>query len=436
MTAIDPQRQREFALGVLSELRKHGYQAYWAGGCVRDHLLARPPKDYDVATNATPPQIGEVFRQRRTLEIGAAFGVMVVIGPRKAGNVEVTTFRRDAEYADGRHPDSVTFSSPEEDAQRRDFTINGLFYDPLEDRVIDYVGGVDDLGRRVVRAIGDPLARFREDKLRMLRAVRMAATLSFALDPATLSAIQKMAAEVTVVSAERIAQELRLTLVLPDRAAAVQLLRTSGLLAAIFPELDKPANHDDAWEYTLRVLGTLEQPGFPLALATLWHAAGRSTTDQDHAATILASVQLVEAVALRLKLSNKERERAIWLVRYQQSLDEASRQPWPRIQRLLIAEGIDDLVALHAARFRAAGRSWEDETFCRSRLAWPAEQLNPPPLLGGHDLIHHGLPRGKLFAVLLERVRDAQLEGQARTKEEALRLVDQWSKEGGENDPA
>ena len=184
MTKVSPAEQRESGPHVLRRLRKAGYQALWAGGCVRDQLFGRTPNDYDVATSATPAEIRQVFGRRHTLEIGAAFGVVAVLGRKEAGMIEVTTFRRDAQYSDGRHPDAVVFSTPEEDAQRRDFTINGLFYDPLEDRVIDYVGGVADLERGLVRAIGDPRARFSEDKLRMIRAVRIAAGFNFAVDEA------------------------------------------------------------------------------------------------------------------------------------------------------------------------------------------------------------------------------------------------------------
>src|SRR5262249_1299501 len=172
MSKLDPQKQREFAVEVVRQLRDHGFQAYWAGGCVRDHLLERTPKDYDVATSAHPEEIRSVFSHRKTLSIGAAFGVMTVLGPRAAGQIEVGTFRQDVSYSDGRHPDKIAFSSPEEDAQRRDFTINGMFYDPLVEQVIDYVGGEADLKLGVIRAIGNAHERFTEDKLRMLRAVR------------------------------------------------------------------------------------------------------------------------------------------------------------------------------------------------------------------------------------------------------------------------
>jgi poly(A) polymerase len=229
--------QREFALDIVRKLRAAGYDALWAGGCVRDQLLGLVPKDYDVATSATPDQIRDVFGRRRTLPIGAAFGVITVLGPRSAGQIEVATFRADAAYSDGRHPDSVTFTTAEHDAERRDFTINGLFYDPIAETVVDYVGGQQDLRDRIIRAIGDPRLRLTEDKLRMLRAVRFAATFRFEIEPETFRAIQEMAGDITSVSAERIGMEIRRMLLDPNRAVALELLKESGLLAHVLPEV-------------------------------------------------------------------------------------------------------------------------------------------------------------------------------------------------------
>src|SRR3954470_5971345 len=228
MPAVDPKLAREFAVDVARRLRESGHQALWAGGCVRDQLMAQMPKDYDVATDAVPDRVREVFGKRRTLPIGASFGVITVLGSQGAGQIDVATFRRDAAYSDGRHPDAVSFSDAEHDAQRRDFTINGLFFDPVEDRVIDFVGGQEDLARRVVRAIGDPLARIAEDKLRMLRAVRFAARFDFAIEDKTLAAIKQQARELIIVSAERVATELRLILTHPNRARGIELLAETG----------------------------------------------------------------------------------------------------------------------------------------------------------------------------------------------------------------
>ena len=437
MADRDTNQQREFALSIVRRLREAGHEAYWAGGCVRDALLGRQPKDYDVATNARPSQIREIFGRRTTLDIGAAFGVVAVVGPKPSGIVEVTTFRYEAGYTDGRHPDGVTFTTAEEDAQRRDFTINGLFYDPLTEdesrRVIDFVGGVEDLRRKVVRAIGDPRARFNEDKLRMLRGVRFAATFDFALDEATQAAITELAPAVNVVSAERIAQEMRALLVLPGRARGADLLRQTGLLAAILPELvplvetlveaDRP-ELGSLWQRTLAVLGRLTSPGFPLALAALLHAAAWHRQEPPDGEGARVAADIVKQVAERWRLSNKETDHAVWLVEHHRSLVHAETMPWPALQRLLITPGIDDLLALHAAIAGAASRDQAHVDHCRRRLQLPPEELDPVPLLTGDDLIQHGVPQGKLYKTLLEAVRDAQLEKKIHDRDEALSLVD------------
>ena len=375
------------------QLRKAGFEALWAGGCVRDQLLGRQAKDFDVATTATPEEIRAAFGHRRTVDVGAAFGVIKVLGPKGAADVEVATFRQDATYSDGRHPDAVQFSTAEVDAQRRDFTINGLFYDPVEDAVIDYVGGQDDLARGIVRAIGDPHARFGEDKLRLLRAVRFAASFDFQLDPDTRTAIEAMAAEVTVVSAERIAGEMRLMLVHPRRARAIDMLAEVELLAAVLPELefgDDPAARTptgrlatEAWVASLEVLDCLATVEFPPSLAALLHpfvdAAG------------------CQVICRRWKLSNHDTARACWLIENQHALDGAEHAHWPRLQRILIQPGIEDLLALDEAMRKAAGKSLDDIEFCRERLAWPRDQLDPPPLATGDDLVAHGVPRGKHY---------------------------------------
>lgn len=420
---IDNEMHRQFALRVLQQLREAGYQALFAGGCVRDQLLGNTPKDYDVATDATPQQVTELFGKRRTLQVGAAFGVSMVTGPRGAGAVEVTTFRSDAAYSDGRHPDRVTFSTPEEDAQRRDFTINGLFYDPLADEVIDYVGGQDDLRGRVIRAIGDPAARFSEDHLRMLRAVRFTARFNFSLDEATLAAMQRMAHDLGGVSAERIAQEMRLMLAHASRGRAARLLVESGLANVVLPEVvalvakePQCARHADRWQHALAVVDALpHDASFTLALAALLHPA-----DDEHAATATCAVE----VARRWRLSNHEREQTVWLVAHQAALAAARRQPWSSIQPLLVAPGGAELVSLREAIVAADHQPLDDVLWCRERLGWPPEQLNPQPLLTGHDLARHGLRAGPQFSTLLQSVRNAQLDGEISTPGAALALVE------------
>ena len=341
---LTPEDQRRFAVEVVGRLRGAGFEAYWAGGCVRDQLLGRTPKDYDVATNALPDQVRALFGRRRTLAIGAAFGVIAVIGPKAAGTVEVTTFRRDAPYSDGRHPDSVSFSSAEEDASRRDFTINGLFYDPSEQRVIDFIGGQEDLAHRRLRAIGDARHRFAEDKLRMLRAVRFAATFALSLDEETRAAIAAMAAEIRVVSPERVAMEMRRMLADPGRAAGVQLLLETRLAAAVLPEIVPPDETGrQRLDDTLARLSKLkDDAGFPLVLAVLLYP--------------FADAEGAAAVCGRWRLSNKETERVDWLVRHHASLLDAPAMRWSMLQPLHGSRGDRRLIGAHRGRL-IGGRS-------------------------------------------------------------------------------
>ncbi|HEX4415811.1 MAG TPA: CCA tRNA nucleotidyltransferase [Lacipirellulaceae bacterium] len=405
-----PAAQREFAFEVAQKLRGAGFESLWAGGCVRDELLGLTPKDYDVATNATPDQIRDLFGHRRTLPIGAAFGVITVLGPRAASQIEVATFRTDATYSDGRHPDAVHFTTAEHDAQRRDFTINGLFYDPLAKQVIDYVGGQLDLEQKTIRAIGDPRLRISEDKLRMLRAVRFAATFNFQIDAATLHAIQQMAADIITVSPERIGMEIRRMLLDPNRARAVKLLRETNLSAPVLPEV--AALSPQEFEELCRILPVLDKPTLAVAFATLLLPATNADSRVPQPASSLGR---------RLRYTNKEIERAAWLLTHIRTIANATNCKWPTVQRLLTNEGAAELVALREA---LAGRADPAVAFCRERLAWPPERLNPPQLVDGSDLIRHGLTPSPEFSTLLEKVRDAQLEGEIFTRNEALALVD------------
>ncbi len=406
-----PQTQRDFALAVLTQLRDAGYESLWAGGCVRDQLLGRTPKDYDIATNARPETVREIFSKRRTLAIGASFGVISVLGPKPLTPIEVATFRSDGAYVDGRRPTSVEFTTAEQDAQRRDFTINGLFYDPLADKVVDYVGGVADLQAGIVRAIGDPRSRFEEDKLRLLRAVRFTATYGFALEPATLAAIQAMAPEVTAVSGERIGAELRRMLVHPTRRDSATLLMEAGLLRAIAPELaERAAAHEPAWSASLARLARLgEDAEFSAALAALLFG--------------LASGEQTRALGRRVRLSNREIDRTAWILRHLPAIGCAAELPWPRLQRVLADEGRDDLLAVAAAELPP-----EDAGLarCRAALALPGDQWNPPPLVTGDDLIAAGLQPGRQFADLLNDLRDRQLDGELTTPAEAIAAARAW----------
>ena len=409
----DPALSRQFAIDVVATLRAVGHQALWAGGCVRDQLLGKTPKDYDVATDAEPERIRDVFGRKRTLPIGAAFGVITVLGPKDAGQIEVATFRRDLGYSDGRRPDAVAFTSAEEDAKRRDFTINGIFFDPVGNQYHDYVGGQEDLQRRLIRAIGDPHERFAEDKLRMLRAVRFAATFDFSLDPGTLAAVQKHAPDIQAVSAERIAAEMRRMLVHENRAAAMALLRESELLKEILPELaEVVARESLAWDRTLSILRQLKTPTFAMALAALLREI---STHADLAA--------VKAALARWKLPNEDSGGALLLLRDEGLIRTAETRPWPQIQRLLVAPRAEELVGYSEAVTVVLGEGLESIAFCRQKLALPAAALDPPPLITGEDLKRLGIALGPAYKDILEAVRDEQLEGRIVSLEEATQFI-------------
>lgn len=420
MKSLDPAAQLDFARRVVAELRAAGFEAYWAGGCVRDRLLGITPKDYDVATDARPEQIRAHFGERRTLAIGAAFGVITVLGPKPAGQIEVATFRADAEYSDGRRPDAVTFSNAREDALRRDFTINGMFYDPIREEVLDYVGGRADLEDHLVRAIGDAHARIGEDKLRMLRAVRFAAHFGFAIEPQTEAAIRQSAGDVQVVSAERITQELRRMWTDRHRVRGLELLRETGLLAVILPEVAERSAGDsvplaegacDPWHYLLRVVDGLESPDFSLTSAAVLH---------------LLPEKVVEKTGRRLRWARREIDEARWLVANQADWQGAATMPWPRLQRMLVAPLADKWLNLAHAMALTGQGTLEDVYFCREKRGLPVALLNPEPLVNGHDLAEIGIPEGRRVAEILEQIRDRQLEGNLKSRAEALSWARQW----------
>ncbi len=413
MSEFSPQHQ--FAIEIVVKLRSAGHVAFFAGGCVRDALLGREAKDYDVATTARPEEVRKLFGHKRTLAVGASFGVIMVLGPKDAGQVEVATFRTEGPYLDGRRPERVEYCTPEEDAKRRDFTINGMFYDPIEESVFDYVGGAVDLAAKMVRAIGDPHERVREDKLRMLRAVRFAATLEFSLDSTTADAIREMSSELIVVSAERIAQEMKKMLVDVHRRRAIELADDVGLMRIVFPELDLICRESE-WQVTLKRLELLDAPSFELAMAALL----KPLTDK----------QAVDKVCRRLKLSNDETDRIVWLVAHQNDLDDAARLSLAALKRSLAHPYCVDLLKLLRADRIANSLSLESIEFCEDFLAkTPTEVIDPVPLVTGDDLIALGLKPGPLFKSILVVIQDAQLNLEIESREEALAMVlAEWNK--------
>jgi tRNA nucleotidyltransferase/poly(A) polymerase len=404
----DPAAAREFAATVVSRLREAGHETYWAGGCVRDELLGRTPADYDVATAARPEEVRTLFGRGRTLAIGASFGVITVLGPRPAGQVEVATFRADAAYTDGRHPAGVTFCSAREDAQRRDFTINGLFLDPHTGEVHDFVGGRADLADGIVRAIGVPALRFGEDHLRMLRAIRFTAFFGFALESETRAAIERMAHLVAGVSPERIAAELRAMVSRPGRRQALELLLDTGLAREVLHEVAPPIVDESAWRRAAGIVAAFDEPDLAMALATLAEHAG---------ADVLARMQA------RLRLSNREARAAQWLhagvVAVEAGATPAVR-PWSEMQRWVADEQAPALADLLRARAACGPGDAARAAWFTTQAARPRTEIDPPPLVTGDDLLAAGVPPGRPIGAALARLRALQLDGAIATRAEAI----------------
>jgi poly(A) polymerase len=420
---------------VVRRLRECGYVAYLAGGCVRDRLRGVEPMDFDVATDARAEKVQEIFE--RTVPVGAQFGVVVVLMDGEP--IEVATFRTDAEYADGRHPVSVRFATAEEDAQRRDFTINGMFLDPDTGEVIDYVGGRDDLARRVIRAIGDPRARFEEDRLRMLRAIRFAAALEYEIDPATFAAMQALAPEITSISWERIGEEIVRILTEGRARRGFELLDESGLLDFVLPEVkalkgveQSPDFHPegDVFVHTMLVLDQLDQPTEMLALAALLHDIGKpACAGRDGARiTFHGHCELGESMAVevckRLRRSRHVCERVAYLVRNHLRATHAPRMRKSTLKRFLAADGIDELLELLRIDGAASSSKQEYYDFCRAKQKeFGAEQIKPVPLIRGRDLLDLGYRPGPLYSKILAAVEERQLEGDLTSREQALDWV-------------
>ena len=413
LSHIDPIAARRFAVDVVEKLRQRGYEAVWAGGCVRDQLLDRVPIDYDVATSAHPNNVREVFGHRYTIAVGAAFGVITVIGSKASGNVEVATYRSDAEYIDGRRPVAVTFCSAQEDALRRDFTINGLFFDPIEEVVVDYVEGQRDLEEGIIRAIGDPGMRFGEDHLRMLRAVRFSANFEFPLESHTRDAIDLLAHQLVLVSPERLAAELRLMFSRAGRGQALRLLVSTGLVNPLFGgRLNKT---ESFWSSASAALDALHEPSLPLAIAILCRE----------------EPELVVGICNHLRLSNHERRLAAWLVEAlsvlssKNAVSDYSHAPWSLVQpwlahewRFHLADLMRSLAVIHC--FSLEKVTWVNEQVQRTDA-----ELNPSHLLRGNDLLQIGVPSGPIVGHLLNQLRTLQLDKKITSRDAAVEWVKQ-----------
>ncbi len=424
------------AISIIRELRSRGHKAYLVGGCVRDRLLGITPKDYDIGTDATPEKILSYFPDSDL--VGAHFGVML-IGRQNGVHVEVATFRSEGCYSDGRRPNVVRFETdPALDAQRRDFTINGLMLDPISGEVLDYVNGRADLSARLVRAIGDPEQRFAEDHLRMLRAVRLAARLEFSLAPETLDAIRQGAKSICQTSAERVRDELIRILTEGGARRGFQLLDECGLLIHVLPEVkafqgveQPPEFHPegDVWTHVMLMLYQLHEPTLTLATGVLFHDVGKPPTFRiadrirfDGHAEVGA--EMAEKILSRLKFSNEECSQVVSLVSHHMQFKDVPQMRPSTLKRFLRLPHFEEHLELHRLDCLASNGHTETYDFVRAKLAELGEQeLRPTRLISGRDLIEAGYAPGPKFGRALEAVETAQLEGEIHSREQALALA-------------
>jgi poly(A) polymerase len=418
---MKPLCSRPDALAVLKRLRDSGHIAYFAGGCVRDSLLGLEPADWDVATDAPPQRVRSLFPA--TQAVGAAFGVILVHHGKST--VEVATFRSDGTYEDGRRPSSVTFTTAEEDARRRDFTINGLFLDPIEDRVIDFVGGRDDLAARRIRAIGDPHHRFSEDHLRLLRAVRFAARFSFEIEPATSAAITSLAPRVKTISPERVGEEVRLMLTPSTRSVAWRLiwnLRLAQEIFRFFPKLPQQMNFDRSIFLSLDGNNPISV-GLALAATAvcIHHQAGGEILEALQHSEVSRSVR---AMRQAMRISNEESDEMAEILGSLLPLLQNDPPPLATIKRFLARPTSPQSRRLLDA-ISAVGLHEEKIAALIPRFAdLDGQEVAPTPFIDGNDLITLGLNPGPKFRQILDSVYDAQLEAKISSKDEALKLVE------------
>jgi poly(A) polymerase len=432
----DPVTPRDTARAIVRRLREAGYEAYFVGGCVRDLVLGREPGDFDIVTSARPDEVQQLFTA--TVPVGARFGVVLVLeGGRK---FEVATYRTENGYADGRRPSRIDFSSAPEDVKRRDFTVNGLLMDPETNDILDYVDGLADIDKRTIRTIGPPGLRFAEDHLRILRAIRFAANLGFEIDEPTFSAIQDQVISIRKISAERIREELTRLLRRPGARRGVELLYTSGLLSELLPEMaalrgveQPPAFHPegDVWLHTLKMLDALhaapgEEADPRLAWAVVFHDIGKAATrsEDEQGVHFYGHVQtgsrIAETVMRRLKFSGADMESVLALIdNHMRFMNVRDMRP-NTLKRFLRLPDFNLHLALHRLDCLGSHGMLDYYEFCREALArLPEEELRPPRLLTGHDLMAMGFTPGPRFKELLQSVEDAQLNGEISTTEEA-----------------
>jgi poly(A) polymerase len=422
---------------IAARLRERGHVAYFAGGCVRDMVRGTSPKDFDIVTDARPERVQEIFS--RTYAVGAHFGVIVVV--EGEFQFEVATFRSDGAYLDHRHPSEVHFSSPEEDAGRRDFTINGMFFDAVADKVIDFVGGQADIKKELVRAIGDPGERFAEDRLRMLRAVRFATVLGYKIHQKTWDALVANAPSINEISAERIREELLRIFLSPNRVRGWDLLDQSGLMRVILPELEEMKGcqqpeqfhpEGDVFTHTRLMLHLLpEKVSVPLVLAVLFHDIGKPiTATVDETGRIRFNehdrigAAMTEAIMGRLRFSRADIDATVEMVRQHMVFKDVPKMRVAKLKRFMARPTFEEELELHRVDCESSHRMLDNYEFLvRKREEFAKEPIIPPPLVRGDDLIALGLKPGPKFRQILEAVETRQLEGALRNREEAIEWV-------------
>jgi poly(A) polymerase len=425
---------------IVGRLQREGFTSYYAGGCVRDFLRKVEPVDYDIATSATPGQIQQLFP--RTIAVGAQFGVICVL--QEGFEFQVATFRADGVYIDGRHPEKVTFSTPQQDAERRDFTINGMFYDPIAGEIIDYIHGRDDLTAGVLRAIGNPDDRFREDRLRLLRAVRFAATLDLQIVAETWEGVQQNSREIGVVSAERIRDELVRIFLSPQRVRGFDLLGASGLMQQILPEISAlkgckqpPQFHPegDVFVHTRIMLELLpETVSIPLVFAVLFHDIGKpGTYSFDEADQRIRfsghdklGASMTRVIMERLRFSRNEIDATVEAVDNHMVFKDVQKMRVSRLKRFMSRPHFEDEMILHKVDCASSHGALDNYEFLlQKREEFAGEPLIPPPLVTGNDLIALGWKPGPMIGKILEAAQTRQLEGALANRQEALDWISQ-----------
>lgn len=428
------EKLRKNAEEIIRTLTDKGYIAYFAGGCVRDMIMSIEPKDYDITTNAEPEEIKRLFK--RTILVGAKFGVIVVV--KDGINYEVATFRSEIGYKDGRHPDKVIFTDEKEDVKRRDFTINGLLFDPLKNRIIDYVGGKDDINNKIIRTIGNPFERFNEDKLRMMRAVRLAVRFGFDIEENTFNAVKCKGFEISEISKERIRDELVKILTEGAAGRGIKLLDKAGMLKVILPEVadmkgvEQPKifhPEGDVFTHTVLMLDLMENPSVELAMGALLHDVGKPETFEvkdrirfnEHTDV---GVKIASDICKRLRFTSKEIEHILNLIKNHLKFKDVTKMKKSTLKRFLSMEKFEEHLELHRLDCLASHKNLANLEYCRKMLKETTiEEAKSKRLINGDDLINAGFTPGPLFKEILYYVEDEQLEGRIKDKNEAMNLV-------------